>query len=243
MKPVIKNNCPYKHVFIDLDHTLWDFERNTREIFMEIYHKYQLFDYFDGFDEFYMHYREYNDTLWQLYRDQAVDKDELIWKRFLLTLNEGGINDKKLAKTLSDEYLEISPTKRKLFPHAKFALTYLNKQYKLSLITNGFKEVQYKKIRNSGLDKFFKNVFTSEELNAQKPEITYFEKVLKLSGAKKENAVVIGDDIMVDIMGAANAGIDQIWFNPDDNEPLEIDIDENIPTQQFSKWKEIIHIL
>ncbi|MGC9331886.1 MAG: YjjG family noncanonical pyrimidine nucleotidase, partial [Bacteroidales bacterium] len=221
--------------------TLWDFEKNCREILMEMYHKFQLFEAFQGFDEFFTHYLEYNSALWHLYRENAIDKDELTWKRFLLTLKEGGLDDEHLAQTLSDEYLILSPTKTKLFPHVKFGLIYLKKQYTLHLITNGFKEVQYEKLKNSGLKKFFTYVFISEELGVQKPEAAYFEKAMKLSNATTNNAVVIGDDFLVDIMGAANAGIDQIWFNPQKTEPPVSE--KNVPTKVFSKWKDIIHLM
>jgi putative hydrolase of the HAD superfamily len=241
MKPVIRKETPYKHIFIDFDSTLWDFENNSREVLMELYHRFQLFEVFNGFGDFFTHYTEYNTALWDLYRKTAIDKDELIWKRFLLTIQEAGIDDEQMAKKLSEEYLNISPTKRKLFPHVKFGLTYLKKQYSLHLITNGFKKVQHNKLINCELDGFFTGVFTSEELGVQKPETSYFTKALHQSNANKKNSVVIGDNFSIDIMGAANADIDQIWFNP---KKIKSPAPGNdIPTMQFAKWKEIIHIL
>jgi putative hydrolase of the HAD superfamily len=158
-----------------------------------------------------------------------------------LTIQEGGLDDENLAQKLSDEYLTLSPAKTKLFPHVKFGLIYLKKQYTLHLITNGFKKVQYEKLKNSGLEIFFTHVYTSEELGVHKPEAAYFEKAIQLSNATTKNAVVIGDDFLIDIMGAANAGIDQIWFNPQKIKPPVSE--KNIPTKVFSKWKEIIHLM
>ncbi len=241
MKKVFRQDTRYKHIFIDFDRTLWDFDSNCREVLMEIYHKFQLFETFSGFDEFYTHYIEYNSALWQLYRENAIDKDEISWKRFSLTIQEGGLVDKNLAKKMSEEYLTLSPTKNKLFPHVKFSLIYLKKQYTLHLITNGFKKVQLEKIKNTQLDCFFTNVYTSEDLGVNKPEPAYFEKAMQLSNASGKNALVIGDDFLIDIMGAANAGIDQMWFNPHKAEPPVSK--DGIPTMVFSKWKEIIHIL
>jgi putative hydrolase of the HAD superfamily len=245
MKTHERKSCEYKHIFIDLDRTIWDFERNARETFMEIYHKHQLFEHFGGFDEFYDHYKEYNDTLWKLYREGEVKKDDLSWKRFLLTLKEGGVDDEKLAKTMSEEYLTISPTKRKLFSYAQMSLIYLGKQYKMHLITNGFKEVQLKKIENAKLGKYFDSIFTSEEIGAQKPKKAFFDGVLKRTGAKKKESLVIGDDMIVDIIGAQNAGIDQVWFNPNRIDPIDIeeDIPEGVPTIEIHNLRELIHIL
>lgn len=234
----------YKHIFIDLDRTIWDFERNARETFMEIYHKHQLFKHFEGFESFYDHYKEYNDALWQLYREGEIKKDNLSWKRFLLTLKEGGISDEKLARQMSDEYISIGPEKRKLFPHALSCLMYLSKQYNLNLITNGFSEVQYRKIENAKIGKFFDNIITSEDVGSQKPKEEFFTKMLEVAGAKKNNSVVIGDDIVVDILGAHNAGIDQIWFNPNRKkfDVVAVDLPDNVPTIEINHLRDLIHL-
>lgn len=227
----------FKDIFIDLDRTLWDFERNSRETFMEIYHKYQLFDHFKSFDLFLITYRKINDALWNEYRSGKISKEELSWKRFYLSLKEVNIDDKEMAENIAQDYITISPTKKKLFPHAHTTLTYLKKQYDLHLITNGFKEVQYQKIMNCGLRRYFKNIFTSEEVGIQKPNKKFFMHVLKKTKAQPEESLVIGDDPEVDIAGAKSVGMSSIWFNPNMNE-AEIE-----PDLEIYNLNDLIHML
>ncbi|MEA1874414.1 MAG: YjjG family noncanonical pyrimidine nucleotidase [Bacteroidota bacterium] len=242
MKKHSFKNHAYTDLFFDLDRTLWDFERNSRETFMELYHKYQLTQQYGSFDLFYSTYREYNKELWMLYRSEKITKDELSWKRFDLTLKDIDIDDEKLARNLSKDYLTISPTKQKVFPHTFLSLTFLNKQYNLNLITNGFKEVQLKKLENCGLTHFFKHIFISEEIGYLKPHVKFFEHVLKVTGANPKNSIVIGDDLMVDIKGAAEAGMDSIWINHQKLDLDELDLDFS-PTHEVASLKNLIHIL
>lgn len=232
----------YTDLFIDLDRTLWDFERNARETFMELYHKYQLNKQFESFELFYYTYKEYNEELWILYRSGQITKDELSWKRFDLTLKDIDIDDEKLAKNLAKDYIEISPTKQKLFPHTQLSLIFLKKQYKLHLITNGFKEVQYKKIKNCDIEKYFDSVFISEEVGYNKPDIEFFNHVLKETGADPKHSLVIGDDIEVDILGGYNAGMDTLWINHDKIDLAELGL-EFRPTHEINSLKKLIHIL
>jgi len=242
MKTHSFKNHTYTDLFFDLDRTLWDFERNSRETFMELYHKYQLTRFFNGFDLFFSTYREYNDELWMLYRSGQITKEELSWKRFDLSLKDIDVNDEKLARNLSKDYLEISPTKQKLFPHTLLSLTFLKKRYTLNLITNGFKEVQYKKLKNCGIADFFNHIFISEEIGYLKPHPKFFEHALKVSQAIPEDSIVIGDDLMVDIKGANEAGMDSIWINHQKLNLNELDLDF-APTHEVSSLKKLIHIL
>ncbi len=236
------NEHQYTDLFIDLDRTLWDFERNARETFMELYHKYQLNKQFESFELFYYTYKEYNEELWILYRSGQITKEELSWKRFDLTLKDIDVDDEKLAKNLAKDYIEISPTKQKLFPHTHLSLIFLKKQYKLHLITNGFKEVQYKKIKNCDIEKYFDSVFISEEVGANKPSIEFFNHVLKETGADPQQSLVIGDDIEVDILGGHNAGMDTLWINQEGIDLEEIGL-EFKPTHEINSLKKLIHIL
>lgn len=205
----------YKHIYFDLDRTLWDFEANARETFLEIYSNRKLEAIFKDFELFYITYNRYNDLLWKDYREGKIEKSVLSYKRFALTLNDFGVNDDKLAKKIASDYITISPTKKRLFPYVHETLDYLSEKYQLHIITNGFNEVQFTKLKNSNLDKYFKHVITSEDAGAQKPSSVIFEHALKLSQADRNESLMIGDDLEVDVLGAKNVGLDQIFFNPD----------------------------
>lgn len=204
----------YKQIFWDLDRTIWDFEKNSFETFKEIYKKHNLEEKgVDSFDSFMKTYKEHNAMLWGLYRNGMIEKEKLSVERFRITLNDFGINNNSLAIDISADYLRISPEKTNLFPYAQDILTYLSANYQMHIITNGFKEVQYKKIRNSNLDKYFNKIIISEEIGYKKPDKNFFKYSLEKANAKADESIVIGDDLKVDIIGAKNAGIDQIFFN------------------------------
>ncbi len=207
-------NNRYKHIYFDLDRTIWDFDQNARETFRDIYQKYNLETIFSKFDNFYDTYVEHNEQLWRDYREGKIKKTVLSYKRFALTLESFGVNDEKLAKQIAQDYITISPTKKRLFPHAHETLDYLHKKYKLYIITNGFNEVQFTKLKNSQLDKYFTKIFTSEDAGAQKPNPKIFENAIKSANARKVESIMIGDDLEADILGAKNYGLDQVYFNP-----------------------------
>lgn len=207
----------YKHVYFDLDRTLWDFESNAEETFEEIYDKYKLDTIFPKFDSFHETYKKHNQRLWKAYRDGKLKKAILRNKRFELTLEEYGNTDPSLAKKIGDDYITLSPTKTRLFPGAQEILEYLYQKYNLYIITNGFNEVQFAKLKNCGIDNYFKSVFTSEDAGAQKPHKEIFQHALKNVNAKKSESIMIGDDLESDIQGAMNFGLDQIFFNPNGN--------------------------
>ncbi|MEA3316871.1 MAG: HAD-IA family hydrolase, partial [Bacteroidota bacterium] len=130
-----------------------------------------------------------------------------------LTLEEYGIKNDELAQKIGDDYITISPTKMKLFPHTHETLKYLNEKYNLYIITNGFNEVQFVKMKNCGLEDYFDKIFTSENAGAQKPNMKIFEFALNSVNAKKKESIMIGDDLESDILGAKKYGLDQIFFN------------------------------
>ncbi|MBK5273234.1 MAG: HAD-IA family hydrolase, partial [Bacteroidia bacterium] len=135
-------------------------------------------------------------------------------KRMQLSLLDFKIADEELAKKMGELFLDLLPTRTILFPDAKEILTYLeNKNYKLHLITNGFEKTQHNKLKHSGLNEFFKEVITSEGSNSLKPNKDIFDFALNKSGAVKEESIMLGDSIEVDIIGAMNAGIDQVYIN------------------------------
>jgi putative hydrolase of the HAD superfamily len=205
----------YKHIFFDLDRTIWDFEQNAREAYHDIYEKYNLRHLgIASFEDFTQSYLKHNDRLWALYREGKIEKEYLMWRRFEMTLLEFGIDDKKLAEKIGLDYITISPRKTILFPNAYETLKYLYDRYPLHIITNGFEEVQHIKLKNSKLDVYFDHVITSEAAGCKKPDPCIFNFALKTVGTKPDECVMIGDDPEVDIAGAHALGIDTVFFNP-----------------------------
>jgi putative hydrolase of the HAD superfamily len=205
-------NLKYQHIFFDLDRTLWDFESNSADTFHDLLDIYELKGKI-GFDDFYLAYRRHNDILWKLYREKGISKEILSWQRFYLTLDEFAIGNETMARGMGKDYLSISQTKQKLFPYTHEILAYLQKKYSLHIITNGFEEVQFNKIKNCSLNEYFTSIVTSEMAGYQKPRPEIFLHALELAKAGPSNSIMIGDDVEVDIKGAMAVGMDQIHFN------------------------------
>jgi putative hydrolase of the HAD superfamily len=205
----------YKHLFFDLDHTLWDFEANSRQTLEELYHSLGLQARgVHDFDLFHKRYSAHNEKLWDRYRNGYIKVDELRWKRMWLTLLDFKIGDEPLARVMDVRFLEALPSRNILFPYTLEILNYLTaKEYQLHLITNGFEKVQHSKLQNSGLTHYFGEVITSEGSNSLKPHKEIFEYAFKKTGALPEESIMIGDSIEADIQGAINAGIDQVYVN------------------------------
>lgn len=206
----------YKHLFFDLDKTLWDLKNNSVDTLNDIYSKH-LQPIFNGnnLELFLKIYDFNNNILWDNYRKGIINKEVLRIERFILTLKEFGIKNEVLANKMADDYIKISPLKTKLFPYTKEILEYLYPKYNLYIITNGFKEVQYPKLKHTGLEKYFKDVIISEETGYHKPDKNIFIYTLKKTGAKAEESLMIGDDFDVDIIGAQSVGMDQVLFSPE----------------------------
>lgn len=205
----------YKHLFFDLDHTLWDFDANARTTLEQLHLDLKLVDKgIHDFDLFYKNYLIHNDKLWTRYRNGYIRQEELRIKRMWLTLLDFQVADEALARQLSELFLQLLPTRTLLFPDTKETLVYLqNKGYQMHLITNGFELTQHSKLNSSGLHVFFKEVITSECSNSLKPQKEIFDYALNKTGAKVEESIMIGDSLDVDILGAMNAGMDQVHVN------------------------------
>jgi putative hydrolase of the HAD superfamily len=204
----------YKHLFFDLDRTLWDFDTNSDETLQEILVKYDLallgitsLELFKG------KYSGINKMLWSLYLEGEIIKEKLNLQRFNLTLEAFGIRNMMLANAMADDYVEMSPLKTNLFPHAMETLEYLYGHYKLHIITNGFDEVQFKKLERSGMKRFFDKVVTSEEAGAMKPKEKIFHYALNKAEAIANESLMIGDEIEIDLLGARAVGLDQMFVN------------------------------
>jgi putative hydrolase of the HAD superfamily len=211
----LQSEIKYQHLFFDLDHTLWDFEANARATLEELYTTLRLEEKgVHDFNLFHKNYLVHNEKLWERYRNGFIKQDELRVKRMWLSLLDFKIADETLAKELSVRFLDLLPTRTILFPYAKEILHYLTgKGYQLHLITNGFENTQHSKLKYSGLDEFFKEVITSEGSNSLKPNKEIFEFALQKTKASKNESIMLGDSIEVDILGAMNAGMDQVFIN------------------------------
>ncbi len=205
----------YQHLFFDLDHTLWDFDSNAKTALTNIYGQFGLDTRVNAaFDDFYQKYLFHNQQLWNRYHKGLISADDLKWKRMWRTLLDFKIADEPLAKVLSGKFLEILPTQKLLFPHTFEILDYLKeKKYDLHLITNGFEITQRSKLENSGLDKYFTHVITSEASNSLKPKKEIFDYAMNKAGASLAQSIMIGDNLDADIQGAMNAGMDTIFVN------------------------------
>lgn len=211
----------YHHLFFDLDHTLWDFEANSKATLRELHTALHLSERgVNDFDLFHKNYLQHNEKLWERYRNGYIKQEELRLKRMWLSLLDFKIADDKLAQEMSVRFLDMLPTRTILFPYTKEILEYLtHKGYTLHLITNGFEKTQHNKLMYSGLKSFFKEVITSEGSGSLKPNKEIFEFALEKSSATAGESIMIGDSIEVDIIGAMNAGIDQVYVNHLDIEP------------------------
>ena len=205
----------YKHLFFDLDHTLWDFDTNAKETLTEIYSLFNLHQRVTApFQEFYVAYLHHNEVLWDQYHKGLITADELKWKRMWRTLLDFRIGDEPLAKDMSARFLELLPTKKNLFPYTIEILDYLSKKnYILHLITNGFEKTQWSKLKNSGLGKYFTHVITSEISNSLKPKKEIFEYAIRIAKTSLAESIMIGDSLEADIQGAINAGMDSVFVN------------------------------
>ena len=227
----------YKHIYFDLDHTLWDYRANSYEAFQDLYYHYELDKKIESLDTFVKVFVKYNDILWDQYRKGEIKKKFLMTERFILTLGEFGIHNHGMAEQMGHDYITISPYKTNLLPNTLEVLAYLSPKYELYILTNGFNEVQFIKLRESGLASYFKKVITSEDVGFQKPRKEIFEYALKTVNARKSESLMVGDDLRVDVLGARDFGIDQVFFNPDRKEHTE-DV-----TYEISSLNELQNIL
>ena len=236
--PPLGDRGKYRHLFFDLDHTLWDFEANAKITMQELYDSLSLKEKgVDDFYKFYKLYLAYNEKLWERYRNGLIKQDELRFKRMWLSLLEFKIADEQLANEMNIRFLDLLPTRTILFPYAIEILTYLSdKKYELHLLTNGFEKTQHSKLKYSGLGEFFKEIITSEGSNSLKPNKEIFDFALKKTGAIPDESIMLGDSIEVDVVGAMNAGIDQVFIN---HQGIVTDIK---PTYTVSSLKELEEI-
>lgn len=204
-----------KHIFFDLDHTIWDFDRNAEETLMELFEHYKLPELgLASPQNFIQTYTENNHLLWAEYHLGKITKETLRAERFSKTFIQLGVNPELISHQFEEDYVRISPTKTNLFEGSEKVLAYLQKKYHLHIISNGFKETTLTKMDRSGLNPYFENVIISEDVGVNKPDRRVFEYALAKAGATKDESIMIGDSIEADIRGAQDFGMRAIFFNP-----------------------------
>lgn len=204
----------YKHIFFDLDRTLWDFDAAAEVAFERVYEKHHLKSLgIPSAHEFHEVYHPLNERLWELYREDKITKEHLNRTRFVLPLEHYGIHDNELADRLSEDYVYWSPRIVRLVPGTMDLLDYLKPKYHLHLITNGFQEVQHIKLIGSGLEPYFETLTVSEEVGVKKPNPEFFRYALRKAQATAEESLMIGDEMAVDIDGARAVGMDTVFYN------------------------------
>ena len=201
-----------QHVFFDLDHTLWDFDKNSEMAFATIFKENHPEI---AVADFITKYVPINQACWKLYQYDKITHEELRYKRLKDSFDALGysISDAAIYQ-IAEDYIAFLPDNNHLFDGAIEILDYLNEKYQLHIITNGFANVQYKKIANSKMDTYFKTITNSEMAGVKKPNPIIFQHALNLAQAQKENSIMIGDCLEADVRGALDFGIDALFFNP-----------------------------
>lgn len=203
----------YKNIFIDLDDTIYDFAAASRESFEEVYTMLGYERFFNSFSHFLSLYEPHNLELWALYGEGKITKTQLNSDRYSYPLRMVGIDDQELADTFCREVLSRIPTKNKVIPGAIELLEYLYPKYDLYILSNGFKELQERKMQTAGLRKYFKKIVLSEDIGINKPNPELFIHALQVADATCENSIMIGDMFDTDIVGAAGVEMEQIFYN------------------------------
>ena len=228
----------YKHLFIDLDDTIYDFSYASREAFRETYALLGYERFFESFDHYMSIYTPYNLELWKEYGKGNITKAELNSRRYSHPLEVAGIHDQTLADTFCREALSRIPTKGNLMPGARELLDYLRPKYRMYILSNGFTELQSHKMRTAGIDGYFDALILSEDIGVNKPDPRLFEYALERTGASIGESIMIGDMVETDIAGAAGIGMPQIFYNPKNVQNLPF-----APTYEVSNLLDIKEIL
>ena len=222
------------HLFFDLDHTLWDYETCSNETLEELWLAYNLNERGVPLKDFLQKFKEVNEELWRQLHAGEINKDVIRNDRFPKILSDLKVTDNGMAIDMQHEYINVCPTKPYLIDGALELLESITGKYGLHIITNGFDEIQGVKLRSGGIEHFFKEVITSGRAGYQKPEKEIFDFAIKEANTKPEEALMIGDNPLSDIEGAYLAGIDQVFYNPDDQHcPI-------IPTLEIKSLSELL---
>ncbi|TXD54289.1 MULTISPECIES: YjjG family noncanonical pyrimidine nucleotidase [unclassified Polaribacter] len=200
-----------KHVFFDLDHTLWDFEKNSDLTFEKIFLKHNVKIDLVGFLKI---YKPLNIEYWKLYREEKITKEELRYQRLKTAFDSANYEiEDNLIDLLAIDYIACLPDFNHLHEGAIEILEYLKDKYQLHIITNGFEEIQTKKMESSKILHYFSVIVTSESVGVKKPNPKVFNFALEKANAQSDNSIMIGDSIEADIEGALSVGMNAIHVN------------------------------
>lgn len=204
-----------RHIFFDLDNTLWDYRRNAKIILAKLFEEFQIQEkYAFSFNEFYPFYYESNESLWADLRDQKVTKEELRDRRFPEAFRNMGIPNPDFAMDFEERFVNEVTQSNYLVEGAEKLLEYLQYKYSIHILSNGFEEVTHRKIENSIIRNYVKTITTAESAGVPKPDPIAFQTALNNAGVEKENSLYIGDDWIADMVGASRFGMKAIFFNP-----------------------------
>ena len=228
----------YHHVIFDLDHTLWDFKKNSEETLSELYDSFELAN-IGSFttQQFCTAFERVNLQLWQLYNEGKCDQQRLRSERFRMIFAHLGLADHQVPVDIADRYLQLCPTKSHVFPHTVATLDYLRHRYRLHVLTNGFAEVQTIKLASAQLSDYFDEAIFSDTAGLRKPHRLMFDYTLDRIQARAHECIMVGDNLDTDVRGAREAGIDQVYFNPAQQSHQEA------TTYEITCLSELRHIL
>ncbi len=232
----------YTDVFFDMDDTIWDFSRASLEALKKVYGNYDMNKYFDSFDEFHSIFEEINKELWEKYRKNEVQRDTVAVVRFIYTL-ERKTRDfpMMMAQRMSDSYLAYTVEDAFLEPYAHETIRYLrDKGYRIHILSDGFFEVQIMKIKMAKIASFVSHLISAEEVGALKPDPRIFEYAVDKANTTKEKSVFVGNDYQNDVLGAYNAGLDQVFYNKKNVNVDELPVK---PTYTIHSLRELWNLL
>jgi putative hydrolase of the HAD superfamily len=229
----------YKHLFFDLDHTLWDFERNSAECLADIYESFQLKSLnINSLEDFHKEFSIVNKHYWSLLESNQITHHELRQRRFRDTfINLGAEIDENFGLEVNEYFLELLPKKAHLIAGAVELLDYLLPNYELHIISNGWQDIQVNKMKSSEIHHYFGEIITNELAGTRKPDRKIFDYAVARTNANLAESLMIGDNYEADILGAINANMDTVFYNPD-----EIMISQK-PTFEIQKLIELKEIL
>lgn len=205
-----------KHIFFDLDHTLWDFDLNSKLAYKQIFKEHELAL---DLEKFITIYEPLNLEFWRKFRENKITKEELRYQRLKTAFDACNfqVSDDQI-NLFADLYIEYLPNNNHLFPGCIELLDALKDNYQLHLITNGFNEVQENKVVKAGLKDYFELILTAEAAGIKKPAPEIFHIALERTGATIEDSIMIGDSYAADILGARGVGLPTIWFHTTDQD-------------------------
>ena len=228
----------YKHLFFDLDHTLWDFDRNSAESIAELFDTFRLSDAgIASAAEFSRHFIAVNRQLWADYDRNLITHGYIRENRFPMVFRSLGVDESAIQADLNAEYLHLLPRTPHLLESARDVLDYLKGRYTMHIITNGFADIQAVKMDSAEISHYFTHVVTNGVVDAKKPDPAIFQYALDISGATVAESLMIGDNYEADILGAKGVGMDTVFYNTAGA------IVSDTPTYDIRHWNELMAIL